>query len=307
MITINTLFTPLEQYFEQNPLDGKLRSSEKLSRYTSFRCGGNAEFFCDVYTIEGLKKIVSFCSLHNIELKVLGFGTDLLVADTGVAGAVIRLMGPVFYTIEQTDDLILNIGSRSSLRKIILESGLYGFSGCEWFAGIPASLGGALSLNAGAFGRRIGDLIQDITALLPDGRIRVFLKEELGFGYRKGPFSGGEIIISARVAFKKGDPQTIKDRATSIMQERTRKLPRGYSAGCVFKNMPEIPAGMLIDQLGLKGARVGEAVVSPVHANFIINENNAHSSDVLSLIDRIRQKAKQERGLELNLEIKIWG
>ncbi len=306
---MTNIFDSLKDYFTKNPAEGKLRSHEALSRYTSFHCGGKADFFCDVNTIKGLQKIVIFCYKNTQPLHILGFGTDLLVKDQGIKGAVIRLTGKPFYIFDKIDELTYKVGSRTSITKLVNFTAKLGLSGCEWLSGIPASLGGALALNAGAYGHRIDEIVQSITVILPDGTLKTFRKEDLSFAYRKGPFDNGEIILYSVLKFTPANKNEIRKIAESIFQERLNKIPKGYSAGCVFKNPdpPHITAGSLIDQSGLKGANVQDAFVSEKHANFIINRQNATSENVLELIRQIQDKVKKVKGIDLNLEIKIWG
>jgi len=302
-------FDSLTDYFLKNPAQGTIRTCEPLSRYTSFHCGGKADFFCDAHTVDALKKIVSFCHDNKQPVHILGFGTDLLIKDQGIKGAVIRLMGKPFFAFDRIDEFSFKVGSRVSVSKLVNKTVKLGLSGCEWFSGIPASLGGALSMNAGAYGHRLDEIVQSITALTSDGKTITLKKENLRFDYRKGPFSDNEIIISAILKFTPADKENLIKIARSILSERNTKLPKGYSAGCVFKNPnpPDITAGSLIEQSGLKGKNVKDAFVSDKHANFIINKNRASSDDVLELIRQIQDKVKQDKGIDLNLEIKIWG
>lgn len=300
-------YDQLNSYFALNPCEGLVRTGEKLERYTSFGCGGRADFFCDIYTVSGLRTVIVFCRIHDVPFKILGYGTDILVCDEGVRGIVMRLIGNEFYFVKQLDEMRMRVGSRVSLRKLISITAALGLSGVEWFMGIPASVGGALSLNAGAYGRRIADIVEDVTVYVPaDDTVKTLCRDELIFQYRHGPFYNDEIILNATLQFETGDPTAIIQKADAIEKVRETKLPHGKSAGCIFKNPQDISAGALIDMLGLKGKREHGAVVSEKHANIIINESYASTSDVLKLIQEVHDTVLQEKGIDLDLEIKIW-
>lgn len=296
----------LDNYFSDNPDHGTVRQNQRLQQFTSLRCGGAADFFCDVHTIEGLRVIVEYCANYNVPLKILGYGTNVLVVDEGVTGVVSRLIGDSFLSFEQLDETRFQIGSRVSLKKIIAKTVQLGLSGCEWLTGIPASLGGAISLNAGAYDHCIGQVIERITVMRPDGTIHTFDRGERFMGYREGPCNPDEIIVSAQMRFSPDDKSAIRERIQSIDAQRKAKIPRGHHAGCVFKNPPGISAGKLLDELGCKGIIHEAALVSARHANIIMNDSHARSFDILQLIERLKNKAKFERNIDLELELKIW-
>ncbi|RJP61545.1 MAG: UDP-N-acetylmuramate dehydrogenase [Candidatus Auribacter fodinae] len=297
----------LNEYFSSNPSDGHVRSGENLARYTSMGCGGRADFFCDVYSYQGLRTIIRFCLENDIPYRLLGYGTDILVSDKGVRGVVIRLMGDVFWSVKELGGNRLRVGSRVGLRKIIAVTTSLGLSGAEWLMGIPASLGGAVSLNAGAYGRRIADIIEDVTVYIPsDDTKKTFNRDELLFEYRRGPFYNNEIILEATLKFEPGKPEDIRAKSEAIIRTRKQKLPEGKSAGCVFKNPQQISAGALIEMAGLKGRTLSGAMVSERHANIVINKEHAHSDDIITLIKEIQDTVERSQGIHLDLEIKIW-
>ncbi|MCP5461783.1 MAG: UDP-N-acetylmuramate dehydrogenase [bacterium] len=299
-------YSVLNTFFLRYPEHGCVRTQERLGQYTSLKCGGTADFFCDVSTYEGLQKIVSFCCTNGALLKVLGNGTDVLIKDGGVKGCVIRLTGKPFNALEQIDERRFRIGSRVLLSEILCRTANLGLSGMEAMSGIPASLGGALSLNAGAYGERIASLVESIEVMTLQGEIQQFAREQLEFQYRKGPFDNGEIILNAVLVFVPGERKKILRHALDVALLRDYKLPHGYSAGCIFKNPSDISAGALIEKTGLKGIEHYGARISPKHGNIIINENNAHSDRILDLIALMRSQVKDRQGVDLSLEIKIW-
>ncbi len=305
-MTVNTQFEPLEKFFQKHPAHGSVNSNTKIAKYTSFKCGGNAEIFADIYTLEGLKEIVTFCKKNTVALRILGFGTNVLVCDEGVSGVVIRLTGEPFMQCKQLSDNQFTVGARVSLQKIINATMKAGLSGCEWLAGIPASLGGAITMNAGAYGRAICDIIESITVMKPDGCVYTLDADQRHAGYRQGIAEPGEIVVSAILRFKPDSHEAIRERIDSISSERIKKIPPGHHAGCVFRNPPSVPAGKLLDELGCKGLSHGGACVSQQHANIIVNQHDALSSDIIALVDQLRACAQQKRDINLKLEITIW-
>jgi len=305
MMTCNTYDTIIE-FFNKNPDDGHVMINLPLAHYTSFKLGGTVDLFCDVYSYEGLSKIVNICSEKKFDLKILGFGTNILVQDNNIQSVVIRLNGDMFDSIEKLDNDRLKIGSRASLKKLIILSHRWSLSGIEWLTGIPASFGGAIVSNVGAFGHCMGDIIENITVMDPDGTLKTHKKSDLNFQYRTNPFTNGEIIIEATIQLKTADKISIYDNIKNIKRQRKNRFPKGKNAGCVFKNPDNVSAGELIDKAGFKGKRINGAVVSKKHANFIVNESDATANDVLELIRSIQDEVKQKTGVQLELEIKIW-
>ncbi|MCD6459077.1 UDP-N-acetylmuramate dehydrogenase [bacterium] len=297
----------LFDYFADNPYEGLIQSKVNLARYTSFKTGGNAQVLCDIYTLKGLKTVVGFCFDNNIPIKILGFGTDVLVSDYGVDAVVIRLTGKDFSEISKIDDTQYKIGSRVSLQKIISITLKNQMSGVEWLCGIPGSLGGLISLNAGAFGYDISQILESVTVMSLDAGIETIPAEKLFFGYRKGFFENGEIIIEAVLKFSKSTYGRINKILTDVRSQRKDKFPHSRSAGCVFKNTQNIHSGELIDRMGFKNIAVGGAKVSAKHANFIVTSEGAESRHIFELIRLIKQKAKMEFNIILEPEIKIWG
>ncbi len=305
MMTCNS-YDQIIDFFNENPNDAHAMTNVPLADYTSFKLGGRVDLFCDIYSYEGLRKIVTVCSEQEIDLKILGFGTNILAEDNNIQSVVIRLNGEPFNEIKELDGNRLQIGSRVSLKKLVILSARWGLSGIEWITGIPASFGGAIASNIGAFGHCMADVLEDITVMNLDGTLKTYNKNDLHFQYRANPFSNGEIITEATIKLESSDKMSVSEKIKDIQQQRKNRFPKGKNAGCVFKNPDKVSAGELIDQAGLKGKRVNGAMISKKHANFIINDQNATSNDVLELIKSIQDEVKQKTGIQLELEIKIW-
>ncbi len=305
MMTCNS-YDKITDFFNENPDDLYLMTNVPLSDYTSFKIGGRVDLFCDIYSYEGLREIVKICSQEQIDLKILGFGTNILAEDKDIHSVVIRLSGEPFNSIKELGDGKLSVGSRVSLKKLIILSARWGLSGIEWLSAIPASLGGAIASNAGAFGNSMGNILREVTVITPDGSLKKYKQDDLSFSYRTNPFSNGEIITEAIIQLTPSDKSTVSKKIKDIEHQRKNRFPKGKNAGCVFKNPDNLSAGELIDQSGLKGKRVNGATVSNKHANFIINDADATSSDVLNLIEFIQDEVEKTTGVRLELEIKIW-
>ena len=299
-------YTELNDFCSAYPQDARVRTHERLGQHTSFKCGGYADFFCDVLTIRGLQKVVEFSQRTTAPLHILGNGTDVLIKDQGVRGIVIRLTGEPFTTIEQVDEKRFQVGARVALSELLYTTADLGLNGLQALSGIPATVGGALTLNAGAYGERISSLVEEITVMTRNGEVRHVPAKDLVFQYRKGPFEHGEIILQALLVFTQGSRSKILRQALDVAVTRDFKLPHGYSAGCIFKNPTDISAGTLIEKSGLKGLSLEGAYVSEKHGNIIINNRQAHSDHVLKLIDIVRKQVKEKQGVDLSLEIKIW-
>jgi UDP-N-acetylenolpyruvoylglucosamine reductase len=201
----------------------------------------------------------------------------------------------------------LRCGAGVKLKNVAIEARRHGLSGLEFFEGIPGSVGGALRMNAGAMGAATFDVVELVRLMDFDGNIRELAPEEMSVKYRGCATLEYHIALGAVFRGRPDSPEFIAQRMSAFSQKRWASQPVAPSAGCAFKNPPSIPAGKLIDELGLKGKRVGGAVVSQVHGNFIVNEGNASARDVLELIDVLKQRAKKERGIELQTEVEIVG
>ncbi len=281
-----------------------------MSEYTSFKIGGPADFIVFPFTKEEIKYALDEVRSANLSYILLGCGTNLLVKDGGIEGVVIStkkaLDGLEIFVEGEKIRLFAECGVR--LSTIVSEVSNAGGKGIECLAGIPGNLGGALKTNAGTKEGSISQFVREITVYDEKGRERVIPSEELNFSYRKLSIPRKWAILSATLEFEKIFPELAKEKVKEIIERRMKTQPLNLpSAGCIFKNPKGESAGKIIDELGLKGMRVRGARISPVHANFIVNEGNAKASDVLALIDAVQKKVKEEMGISLELEIEIIG
>ena len=282
-----------------------VRYQEPLARYTSFHIGGPAEIFITPKTLTQTQSVYRLCCRHHIPLLILGKGTNLLINDRGVRGVVLKSQ---WFNIERKGDERLIVSAAYPLPKLINDAAKMGLSGLEPLAGIPGTLGGAVMMNAGGKWGQIADVIESVSVINQDGRIKTFhaLKGELQFDYRYSNLRN-RLISEAVIRLKSSNTGSIRKRIKEILDEKKKTQPlNARSAGCVFKNQPCYGVGALIDRAGLKGMNVGGAKVSIKHANFIVNDRNAKASDVMKLIKIIKKTIRKKFKVNLELEIEIW-
>ncbi len=286
-------------------LKGRIRPREKMNKHTTFKIGGPARFFIEPKDIEELKMLLKCIKRYNIPFLVIGRGSNILVGDKGVDTVVLKLSSPVFRKISLNNNH-LKVGCAATLNQVISVAQKKGLGGLEFLAGIPGTLGGALVMNAGAWSKNIGELIEEVRVMDGNGRIKKLSKEQIKFAYRKSNLEK-YIILSAILKLVKTDKSKIKEKVSGYLEKRksTQDLSRP-SAGCIFKNPKGISAGRLIDLCNLKGTGIGGARISLKHANFILNEKNATAEDVLKLMSLIKKKVKSKFNISLKPEIKIW-
>jgi UDP-N-acetylmuramate--alanine ligase len=289
----------------EGEIDGKLY--EPMSRHTTMLVGGPAQFWMEPHSFLGFAFLVGYCRERGIPVRVVGRGSNLLVRDGGIRGAVIHPTGGAFSEITPGTRGEFTAGAGVRLKKLASMAGAAGIGGFEWMEGIPGNVGGALRMNAGAMGIETFDQVVRVTFLDEDGVIRTRERDEITAGYRNVPELRRNFALQAVFKGKLDKPENIKQRWNESREKRKASQPVMASAGCTFKNPEEIPAGKLIDSLGLKGACVGHAAVSEVHGNFLVNQGGASASEMLKLIDSIQQKARTEQAIELEPEIKILG
>ncbi len=283
----------------------QLKFDVALNGYTSFKIGGRARFFLEPEDIKQLSLAIKEARKFKIPIYILGKGSNLLVRDRAVKGLVIRLSKPFFKKIK-FDHCGVEIGCATDIGVLVNMARLRGMSGCEFLAGIPGTIGGAIAMNAGAEGSAIGDLVEWVRVIDKNAKLKKIPKSKIKFGYRTSSLDK-YVILSARLKLTPSRKKDIELLIRKYLSIRRKKQDYSFpSAGCVFKNPPGTSAGKLIDLCGLKGARIGGAQISLRHANFIVNRNKAKSGDVLSLMKMIRQKVKAKFGIELRPEIKIW-
>jgi len=291
-----SIFSGLEQIVE---------TDYPLARRTWYGLGGPADYFIRPKTIEQLKEVVKRCNENELRIYVLGFGSNLLIADDGLRAAVIKLEAEPFSKLKYEDQEVI-AGAGAELSKLVLTCVEKGLSGVEALTGIPGSVGGAVKMNAGGNFGDFGSSVESVTVMDKNGKIFEKSKPELVFDYRQTNITA-KFILSARLRLNPADPEQIMRTVKEIWIHKKNNQPLNTkNSGCIFKNPQGGSAGALIDRAGLKGLRIGGAVVSEKHANFIIAEKDCKSSDVMKLIDTIKQKIKEQFGTELELEVEIW-
>ena len=288
--------------------DTELFFDEPMSLHTSFRIGGNADCFCEVMNIDALRKIISLCKEEGVPFQMIGLGSNLLVSDEGVEGVVIKLDGD-FDEVTLVSDATIRCGAGASLAKACLFAKNNGLGGAEFAWGIPGSVGGAVYMNAGAYGGEIKDIAVVTRYLDEEGSICEIKGEEHCFSYRHSVFSDKNwIILEVDLALFPKNKNDIFYLMTDTMEKRKAKQPLNKpSAGSVFKRPEGYYAAALIEECGLKGTSVGGAQVSEKHSGFIINKGEASARDVLDLIKHIKKVVKEKAGVDLQCEIKFIG
>ncbi len=284
----------------------QLRLQEPLAKRTTLRVGGPAEVFLEPASIADLSVALEAASEFEVPVFVLGRGSNLLIRDQGIRGLVLSLAQPGFSEVlVQGDRLICGAGAR--LRAIASEARRVGLTGLEFLEGIPGTLGGALRMNAGAMGAWMFDVVERVRFVDYAGKIHERPTKELYVEYRGCPLLKSHLAVEAVLRGTPSTEASVRERMGRFSSKRWESQPAAPSAGCIFKNPGEMPAGKLIDDLGLKGTRVGGAAVSDVHGNFIVNEGGATADDVLKLIELVRNRARRDRGIDLKTEVQIVG
>jgi UDP-N-acetylenolpyruvoylglucosamine reductase len=283
-----------------------VRRDEPLAKRTTFRVGGPADVYVEPAGESDLAAVLQFCAERGVPVFVLGRGSNLLVRDGGIRGVVLCLAQPAFSAIEITGER-LRCGAGAKLKQVAVEARRAGLSGLEFLEGIPGSVGGALRMNAGAMGGQTFDAVESVRVMDRAGNARDLPAAEIPAQYRTCPLLKEEIALGAVFRGRPAAREEIERRMSAFSQKRWAAQPAAPSAGCCFRNPATLPAGRLIDELGLKGTRVGGAMVSLEHGNFIVNDGTATARDVLELIALLQARAKAGRGIELQTEVEIVG
>jgi UDP-N-acetylenolpyruvoylglucosamine reductase len=283
-----------------------IRRDEPLARRTTLRVGGPADFYVEPATEADLAAVVKFCHEGGVPYFMLGRGSNLVVRDGGVRGVVISLAHEHFSRVAVTGER-LRCGAGAKLKQVAVEAKRHGLGGLEFLEGIPGSVGGALRMNAGAMGGATFDVLESVRFMDAAGEIFEKAAREVPVEYRACPLFRTHIALEAVFRGVPAPRGQIEARLNEFNTKRWTAQPAMPSAGCTFKNPAAIPAGRLIEELGLKGTRVGGAMVSVEHGNFIINEGNATARQILELIDIVQQRAKLMRGIDLHPEVEVIG
>ncbi len=304
-------------------LGTELKEAEPLARHVSFRIGGPADFLLKAQDETSVIVTLKLCRERNIPLLIIGNGTNILVSDKGWRGMVIEnRLDSVLLTELEDGRAMLKAGSGAVLGGVARKVAKAGWRGLEFAATIPGSVGGGVVNNAGAHGGDFSQVMTRVAVATATGEAKILLPAEMDLAYRNSRWRervgmdkvglgdpGNELILWAEFSLERGDPASIKQHIDEMTVWRRAKQPQEPNAGSVFKNPPKPhpAAGFLIEQAGLKGSQVGGALISPKHANFIVNAGGATAAEVLALIDLVRQKVYENSQVELELEIELLG
>ncbi|MGQ9463571.1 MAG: UDP-N-acetylmuramate dehydrogenase [Candidatus Fervidibacter sp.] len=281
--------------------------NEPMRHHTTLRVGGPADALVTVHTLDELKRVVQFALERDLPIFVLGEGSNLIVRDGGIRGIVLRLSGEL--TTINFDSQEVEAGGGTYLPHLLVKAARRGLCGLECCTGVPGTVGGALISNAGTAEEFIGDKVKRVNLLDYEGRLRTVEHDELKFGYRSSNLKElGLVVVSVVFNLTHDDPKAIMERVHRRWRYRWGTQPVNMPcAGCIFKNPPNHRAGKLLDAARLKGSRIGDAQVSPIHANFIVNLGNATAKDVLALAEVMRRTVYEKFGVLLEYEIQIIG
>jgi UDP-N-acetylmuramate dehydrogenase len=286
-------------------ISGAVRMNEPMSRHTSFKIGGPADLYIEPCSTAELLTVLRCLRQESVPVFILGNGTNLLVGDEGYRGAVLRLSGE--FTRFQYEGNLLDAGSAVPVAKLALDACRCGLSGLEFAAGIPGTLGGALVMNAGAHGSAVSEVLVSADIISSNLELHTFAASELGLTYRKSNILPEAVVCRAKFMLFPGDREALSKTCTRHLAFRRERQPRQPNAGSIFKNPPEDAAGRLIEAAGLKGRRYGGAMISDIHANFIVNCGEAKAGDVLFLIALVKEEVQRQFGRTLELEIRLLG
>lgn len=276
---------------------------EPMNKHTSFKTGGKVDIFVKAYSVEEIKSILKISKENNIPLFVLGNGTNLLVKDEGFRGIVLQVKLDNI-KINETEVVVQSGVKNAVLSKKLTDNSLTGF---EFASGIPGTIGGAIKMNAGAYGSEMKDIVSEVTYLDYDGNIHTINNLECEFSYRHSRFFDEKaIILETKLNLQYGNKEEIENKVKELLKQRKEKQPLEYpNAGSTFKRGENYITAKLIDECGLKGYSIGGAQVSEKHAGFIVNKNNATSTDILNLIEYVQKVVKEKTGEDIKLEVEV--
>ncbi|MDY0340463.1 MAG: UDP-N-acetylmuramate dehydrogenase [Coriobacteriia bacterium] len=298
-------FDTLERRLRSS-LTGEVLRNEPMARHTTYRIGGPAKLFITCDTVADLAEAVHLCDEQGVERVTVGKGSNLLIADTGYPGAIITL-GEEFRT-HRVRGSEIETGAACILARVVRDACSHGLGGMEFAVGIPGTVGGAISMNAGTGDTWIGSVASWVTVYLPGEGLTRIHGDEIAWAYRASGLPAGAVVVETMLQLAETDRGTIRSVMDASLERRKRTQPLGApSAGSVFRNPPGDSAGRLIESAGLKGTRLGGARISMVHANFIVNEGCARAADVLGLVRKVQMTVKDTHGIQLTPEIKLLG
>ncbi len=299
----------LEKKLQEIVKRNNILKNEPMSKHTSLKIGGMADYFIKVKTTDELKNILEFADENKISTTIVGNGTNLLVRDGGIRGIVIKLELNDFKIKKTANEVLITVGAGMTLAALAAVALKEEISGLEFISGIPGTIGGAIRMNAGAYGSEMKDIVVKTRYMTYDGKIKTLDLEEHEFEYRNSIFSKMDVIIvDTTIKTKKGTREEIEAKMNEFATARKASQPLEYpNAGSTFKRKEGVITAKLIDECGLKGFSIGDAEVSTKHAGFIVNKGKATAKDVLALVEYVKKEIKNKYGLDLELEILVIG
>jgi UDP-N-acetylmuramate dehydrogenase len=288
----------------------KVKTGEPLARYTSMKIGGAADYLLEVEQIVALWKILPLLKRYGAVYCLLGNGSNVLVSDLGVRGAVIRLAGEFKRAEwdEEGEAVRVNVGAAYPVTQLVREAARRGYGGLEFAEGIPGSMGGALVMNAGAYGAEFEKVVDRVEGVNYEGQPVSFSRKDIFFSYRDSNLPSGTVVTRVRLRLLKEESATVGLRVRELVARRKSSQPSGFpNSGSMFRNPPGDFAGRLIEAAGLKGKTVGRAQISDRHANFIVNLGGAKAEEVRLLMEVVRAEVKKQYGVDLEPEVRLLG
>lgn len=288
----------------------RARFDEPMTRHTSFRIGGPADVWLDLEDTDELAFVLALAHATATPSMILGSGTNVVVSDRGIRGFVLHL-GRGFQFLDWTEhgeEAVVRAGAAVPFKKLVYDAVERGYEGLEFGEGIPGSVGGGLTMNAGAFGGEIGRVVESLEGVHADGRREEIPRAALAFQYRRLDLPPGWVISAVRLHLRRGHTEAMQERVVRAREKRKKNQPLGFpNAGSIFKNPPGTFAGRLLEEAGVKGLERGGARVSDLHANFIVNAGGATASDVRSLMEEMQERVQSRSGIRLQPEVKLLG
>jgi UDP-N-acetylmuramate dehydrogenase len=288
----------------------KVRAGEPLARHTSMKIGGPADYFIEAELDAALAELLRALDRHGTTFCLLGKGSNVLVSDRGVRGAVIHLAGDFKRAVwrEEHDRARAQVGAAYAVTQLVREAARKGYAGLEFAEGIPGSVGGALFMNAGAYGSEFAKVVDQVEAMTARGEPLRWGRDEMTFSYRDSHLPPGTVVTRVHMRLRKAETEEVSRRLRELLGRRKSSQPSGYpNSGSMFRNPPGDYAGRLIEAAGLKGRRIGQAQIAERHANFIVNLGGAKASDVRQLMELAQSEVRRRFGVELVAEVKFLG
>ena len=287
----------------------QIKIDEPMKNHTNFKIGGNADIYVIAKSVEQIQKILKLVKQYEVPLTILGNGSNVLVSDKGIRGIVLSVSIGGIRIEKQKECAIITVGAGEPLGKIAYALAKENIAGFEFAGGIPGTIGGAIYMNAGAYGGEMKDCIQTVTCLTEEGKLKELSNQECKFSYRHSIFEESNlIIVEAKMTLPYGEKQEIQAKMEEYAQSRKEKQPLTFpSAGSTFKRGTDFITAKLIDECGLKGYRVGDAQVSTMHAGFVVNVGNATAKEVIEVVNHVKQTVLEKTGKQIELEVKLLG